>query len=77
MGSLSTLLGARAPTGATGVTGATGIQISNVAKNRIINGAMVVSQRNGTSSVTPTTDLFYTLDRFALGLSQSSKFSIQ
>jgi hypothetical protein len=45
-------------------------------KNRIINGAMVISQRNGTSSVTPT-DLAYTLDRWQARLSQASKFSVQ
>jgi hypothetical protein len=46
-------------------------------KNRIINGDMVISQRNGTSSVTPTLDLTYTLDRWAAGLSAASKYSIQ
>ena len=45
-------------------------------KNRIINGAMVIDQRNAGASFTPT-DGQYTLDRFALGLSQASKFSIQ
>ena len=46
-------------------------------KNRIINGAMVIDQRNAGASVTPTVDGQYTLDRFAFGLSQASKFSIQ
>ena len=45
-------------------------------KNRIINGAMVISQRNGTSSVTPTSG-DYTLDRWQAGASQASKFSVQ
>lgn len=45
-------------------------------KNRIINGDMVISQRNGTSSVTPTTGQ-YTLDRYAAILSQASKFTVQ
>lgn len=45
-------------------------------KNRIINGDMVISQRNGTSSVTPT-DGQYTVDRFFAGLTQASKFSVQ
>jgi hypothetical protein len=47
-------------------------------KNRIINGAMVISQRNGTSSVTPTT-LYsqYTLDRWTYNGSQASKVSVQ
>jgi hypothetical protein len=46
-------------------------------RNRIINGAMTISQRNGTSSVTPTADSTYTLDRFACTLTQSSKYSVQ
>jgi hypothetical protein len=46
-------------------------------KNRIINGAMVIDQRNAGASVTPTTDSTYTLDRYITALSQSSKFSVQ
>jgi hypothetical protein len=43
-------------------------------KNRIINGAMGISQRNGTSTVTPgSTD--YLTDRFTVAMSQSSKFT--
>jgi hypothetical protein len=45
-------------------------------KNRIINGAMMIDQRNAGASVTPTTGQ-YTLDRWKVGLSQSSKFSFQ
>lgn len=45
-------------------------------KNRIINGDMVVSQRNGTSSVTPTGDT-YLLDRWCYFASQVSKFTWQ
>jgi hypothetical protein len=33
-------------------------------KNRLINGAMVIDQRNAGASVTPTTDAIYTLDRW-------------
>ena len=46
-------------------------------KNRIINGAMVIDQRNAGASVTPTTDNTYTLDRWTAKLSQSSKYSVQ
>ena len=46
-------------------------------KNRLINSAMVIDQRNAGASVTPTTDNTYTLDRFVTALSQSSKFSVQ
>ena len=50
--------------------------ISSVMRNRIINGAMVISQRNGTSSVTPA-NLDYSLDRFQAWISASSKFTVQ
>jgi hypothetical protein len=50
--------------------------VSQGFKNRIINGAMTISQRNGTSSVTPANG-DYTLDRWRAGLSVSSKYSIQ
>jgi hypothetical protein len=46
-------------------------------KNRIINGTMVIDQRNAGASLTPTTDGQYTLDRFQVYISQSSKFSVQ
>jgi hypothetical protein len=49
---------------------------ASLMKNRIINGAMVISQRNGTSSVTPTNGL-YVLDRFQYNLNQASKFTTQ
>jgi hypothetical protein len=45
-------------------------------KNRIINGAMVVDQRNAGAAVTPTADT-YTLDRWSVGMSQASKMTIQ
>jgi hypothetical protein len=35
-------------------------------KNRIINGAMVIDQRNAGASVTPTADSTYTLDRWKI-----------
>jgi hypothetical protein len=46
-------------------------------KNRIINSAMVIDQRNAGASVTPTVDATYTLDRWAARLTQASKYSIQ
>lgn len=49
---------------------------SSLMKNRIINGAMVIDQRNAGASVTPTAGA-YTLDRWALGVSQASKMSVQ
>jgi hypothetical protein len=38
--------------------------ISSVMRNRIINGAMTISQRNGTSAVTIDGGASYTLDRY-------------
>jgi hypothetical protein len=46
-------------------------------RNRIINGAMMIDQRYGGASVTPTADSFYTLDRWAARLSVASKYSVQ
>jgi hypothetical protein len=47
-----------------------------VLKNRIINGAMVIDQRNAGASVTPTNGQ-YTLDRWNANLSQASKYTVQ
>jgi hypothetical protein len=47
-------------------------------KSRIINGAMVIDQRNAGASVTPSAaTVTYTLDRFAAFGTQASKFSVQ
>jgi hypothetical protein len=46
-------------------------------RNRIINGAMVIDQRNAGASVTPTSTNTYTIDRWKFYLSQASKFSTQ
>ena len=45
-------------------------------RNRIINGAMVIDQRNAGASVTPT-DNQYTLDRWYFSVSQTSKLTSQ
>jgi hypothetical protein len=45
-------------------------------KNRIINGAMVIDQRNAGASVTPTNSQ-YLVDRFFASLTQTSKFTAQ
>jgi hypothetical protein len=47
-----------------------------VLKNRIINGAMVIDQRNAGASVTPA-DGAYTLDRWSTIMTTASKFTIQ
>jgi hypothetical protein len=45
-------------------------------KNRLINSAMVIDQRNAGAAVTPT-DGQYTLDRWTFYLSQASKLTAQ
>ena len=57
------------------LTNCTGVQYNGF-KNRIINGAMVIDQRNAGASVTPTSGQ-YTLDRFLAQLSQNSKYTVQ
>ena len=51
---------------------------SSVFRNRIINGAMVIDQRNAGASVTPTSTLDgYPVDRFFVTVSQNSKLTTQ
>jgi hypothetical protein len=45
-------------------------------RNKIINGNMVIDQRNAGASVTPTNGQ-YTLDRWNANLSQASKYTVQ
>jgi hypothetical protein len=45
-------------------------------KNRIINGAMVIDQRNAGASITPT-DGQHCVDRFRLDVTQASKLTAQ
>ena len=49
---------------------------ASLMKNRLINSAMVIDQRNAGASVTPTGSA-YTLDRWQFQCTQSSKMSIQ
>jgi len=49
---------------------------SSVFRNRIINGAMTIDQRNAGASVTASTGT-YTLDRWRAFSSQASKFTVQ
>ena len=48
---------------------------ASIMKNRIINGAMVIDQRNAGASVTPNNS--YTLDRWSTENSQTGKFTVQ
>jgi hypothetical protein len=45
-------------------------------KNRIINGAMMIDQRNAGASITPTSGQ-YSVDRWKGTLTQASKYSLQ
>jgi len=64
-------------TPASGVmTNVTGINYDGF-KNRIINGAMVIDQRNAGASVTNTTGYVYGLDRYSFIGSSASKFTFQ
>jgi len=49
---------------------------ASIMKNRIINGAMVIDQRNAGASVTGNDNVFG-VDRFKVQVSQSSKFTMQ
>ena len=57
------------------LTSCTGVPFDGF-KNRIINGAMVIDQRNAGASVTPANDAYMT-DRWKYGSSQASKFTAQ
>ena len=46
-------------------------------RNRLINGGMVIDQRNAGASVTVTSDGQYTLDRWKSPSSPASKFTVQ
>lgn len=61
------------PDSSTQNTAATGFGF----KNRIINGAMMIDQRNAGASVTATTANLYSVDRWKAGADVSSKYSIQ
>ena len=50
--------------------------ISSVFRNRIINGAMVIDQRNAGASTTPS-DGNYTLDRWKMELGGGGAYSVQ
>jgi hypothetical protein len=49
-----------------------------VLKNRLINGAMVIDQRNAGAAITPTTSAdAYPVDRFKINVAQNSKLTAQ
>jgi len=62
----------------TPTTSSTGEFVTSVTgfKNRIINGAMMIDQRNAGASVTGNNSVF-SVDRWKVGATQSSKFTMQ
>jgi hypothetical protein len=80
-GASNTITNLPLTTGVTGVlpeaNGGTGTSVGyNGFKNRIINGAMQIDQRNAGASVTPAEGQ-YTLDRWQSRLSAASKYTVQ
>jgi hypothetical protein len=63
-------------TGAPSIGGA-GLGMGMGFRNRIINGAMVIDQRNAGASFTPASGASYGLDRYRYYLTQSSKLTSQ
>ena len=46
-------------------------------RNLMINGNVLIDQRNSGSSITPTSDQTFTVDRFKARLNNASKYSVQ
>jgi len=75
--SANTILDATGGNSAT-INGATPTVYNTMGKNRIINGAMEIDQRNAGASVTPSANVYtYTVDRFSAYCNQASKFTVQ
>jgi len=68
-------LGVTSPTYGGTVTAEYSVPVTGF-KNRIINGACMIDQRNAGASVTPT-NAQYLIDRWQAGVSAASKFSVQ
>lgn len=60
----------------TSINGVTPNANNLVGKNRIINGNMMIDQRNAGASITPTAGV-YALDRWVASINVASKFSLQ
>ena len=61
-----------------GITSGSALNMgSSFKRNRILNGNMLIDQRNAGASVTPSSGNSYTLDRWAAVTSAASKFSVQ
>lgn len=61
-----------------GITSGSALDMgSSFKRNRILNGNMLIDQRNAGASVTQTTSVLYTLDRWSCYGSVASKFTVQ
>jgi hypothetical protein len=76
VGNNLTVAGTSTISGNETVTG-TLVMGSSFKRNRIINGNMLIDQRNAGASVTQTTSVLYTLDRWSCYGSVASKFTVQ
>ena len=65
--------------GTTGITNLPSINSGQIggSRNKVINGAMVIDQRNAGASVTPASTPTYTIDRWNFQYTANSKFSTQ
>ena len=72
----ATVTGTLAATGAVTLTGSLNTPNTFGFKNRIINGGIVIDQRNAGASVTPTNGQ-YSVDRWQFQVSQASKLTAQ
>jgi hypothetical protein len=57
--------------------GVLGAGNASLLKNRLINGSMVIDQRNAGASVTGVSGAVYTVDRWQVQCSQASKLTVQ
>ena len=76
VGNNLTVTGTSTVSGSQTVTG-TLVMGSSFKRNRIINGNMLIDQRNAGTIITPSTSGTYSLDRWAVYMTVASKFSVQ
>lgn len=75
-GTVLTTAGGQTVSGNTTVSGTVVMGSQFTMRNKILNGAMVIDQRNAGASITPTTNQ-YGVDRWTFNASAASKFTAQ